>query len=195
MQPTRAIFYYKTNNGPSHPAKLITVIKMPIRVNPQTQPLRTHKRMGYASRKDDLMAYSYCILILFVFTPAVKSFRFSFAFSGAVDKYFFFFNIFFGRFFFFLSYYIQHCFICRPSVSTVPTDPGPLQLVHWQSDALTTRLDLIRTRPDLIRTRLDLIRVDKYGRLLIASCFISTCTEVKKTFCHGVLWSCVICIA
>jgi hypothetical protein len=32
-----------------------------------------------------------------------------------------------------------------------------LQLVHWQSDALTTRLDLIRTRLDLIRTRLDLI--------------------------------------
>jgi hypothetical protein len=34
-----------------------------------------------------------------------------------------------------------------------------LQLVHWQSGALTTRLDLIRTRLDLIRTRLDLIIV------------------------------------
>jgi hypothetical protein len=49
----------------------------------------------------------------------------------------------------YFSYYIQHCFICHPSDSTVPTDariePGPLQLVHWQSDALTTRLDLIRT--------------------------------------------------
>ncbi len=30
--------------------------------------------------------------------------------------------------------------------------------MHWQSDALTTRLDLIRTRLDLICTRLDLIR-------------------------------------
>jgi hypothetical protein len=58
------------------------------------------------------------------------------------------------------SYAIQDCFICRPSDSTVPTDAGiePLQLVHWQSDALTTRLDLIRSRLDLIRTRLDLIR-------------------------------------
>ncbi len=25
-------------------------------------------------------------------------------------------------------------------------NPGPLQMMHWQSDALTTRLDLIRTR-------------------------------------------------
>jgi hypothetical protein len=54
---------------------------------------------------------------------------------------------FFGFYFFFFSYYIQHCFICRHSDSTVPTDAGieprTLQLVHWQSDALTTRLDII----------------------------------------------------
>ncbi len=48
-------------------------------------------------------------------------------------------KIFFGGFFVFFSYYIQHCFICRPSESTVPTDAG--MLVHWQSDAVTTRLD------------------------------------------------------
>ncbi len=29
-----------------------------------------------------------------------------------------------GGFFLFFSYYIQHCFICRPSDSTVPTDAG-----------------------------------------------------------------------
>jgi hypothetical protein len=32
-------------------------------------------------------------------------------------------NYFFGGFFIF-SYYIQHCFICRPSDSAVPTDAG-----------------------------------------------------------------------
>ena len=31
------------------------------------------------------------------------------------------------------------------------SNPGLVQLVHWQSDALTTKLDLIRTKLDLIR--------------------------------------------
>ncbi len=51
---------------------------------------------------------------------------------------------------FFLCY-IQHCFICRPSDSTVPTDAGiePTTVATGalavRSDALTTRLDLKRT--------------------------------------------------
>jgi hypothetical protein len=36
----------------------------------------------------------------------------------------FFLYIFLGDFIFFCSYNIQHCFICRPSDSTVPTDAG-----------------------------------------------------------------------
>ncbi len=35
-----------------------------------------------------------------------------------------FFFYFFGGFFIFFPYCIQHCFICRPSDSTVPTDAG-----------------------------------------------------------------------
>ncbi len=36
----------------------------------------------------------------------------------------FFLNIFWGDFFYLFPYNIQHCFICRPSDSTVPTDAG-----------------------------------------------------------------------
>ncbi len=51
----------------------------------------------------------------------------------------------------FFSYYIQHCFICRPSDSIVPTDAGieprtvaTGALVGSQTLYITTRLDLIR---------------------------------------------------
>ncbi len=64
-----------------------------------------------------------------------------------------FFYIFGGDFFIFFSYYIQHCFICRPLDSTVPTDAG-IETRTVATGALTVR----RTRLDLIRTRLDLIR-------------------------------------
>jgi hypothetical protein len=44
-------------------------------------------------------------------------------------------------------YFIQHLFICRPSDSAVSEDAGIeprlLRLWYWQSDALTTLLDLI----------------------------------------------------
>jgi hypothetical protein len=64
-------------------------------------------------------------------------------------------------------FFIQHCFIWRPSNSTVSEDAGIEQwtvvIWQWQSDALPTLLDLIhtlaRSHPklwlDLIHIRLD----------------------------------------
>jgi hypothetical protein len=59
-------------------------------------------------------------------------------------------------YFYLLMCFIQHCFICRPSDSTVSEDAGieprtGCDLLHWQSGVLTIRLDLIYTRLDLIQ--------------------------------------------
>jgi hypothetical protein len=48
----------------------------------------------------------------------------------------------------FLTYFIQYCFICRPSDSTVSEDAGfkpsrTVATLAFYSDAPTTRLDLI----------------------------------------------------
>jgi hypothetical protein len=55
---------------------------------------------------------------------------------------------------FFSLFFIQLCFICRPSDYTVSEDAGIesglLLLRHWQSDGLTTRLYVINNRLDLM---------------------------------------------
>ncbi len=72
--------------------------------------------------------------------------------------FFFFFSFFLGGgdFFSFCSYNIQHCFICRPSDSTVPTDAGIVpRTVATGVLAVRRSNHKARSHP---RTRLDLIR-------------------------------------
>jgi hypothetical protein len=60
----------------------------------------------------------------------------------------------------FCSYNIQHCFICRPSDSTVPTDDIVIPSVYFVrplDDIVRPTVDFVRPFDDIVRPSLDFV--------------------------------------
>ncbi len=62
---------------------------------------------------------------------------------------------------FFPMYCVQHCFICRLSYSIVSEDAG-IELLPWQSAALTTRLDLLHRTEELLTKKMAFLYLYHY---------------------------------
>jgi hypothetical protein len=101
----------------------------------------------------------------------------------------------FFKFWYFIMYFFQHCFLCRVSDPLCRRlrglNPGMSKLRHWKSDALTIRLDLNQPHLviDLIRTRLNLIHSQLLSIHFVSELTIQSRLTALLTCCIPATWN------